>query len=246
MLTSHRLLLVATKWLSLLSTLVSSHTVITYPGMRGDNLHTTGNITGFNGSDIAGTNGLGVGGDNTYPYGMQWIYPCGGMPMSTNRTKWPVTGGAIGVQPGWFQGHYNALVYINLGEGTVPENYSLIMQPAFGIVGPDNLAYNGSFCLPQVPLPANFTAVIGNNATIQVIEAAQHGAALFNCVDITFADPKDVEEVTPDNCANTSDITMQYVYSTNSQTSDAEILLSSKVTWMASISFAAMVVWGLL
>ena len=102
------------------------------------------------------------------------------MPMSANRTKWPVTGGAVGVQPGWFQGHSNALIYINLGDGTVPENYSLIMQPVFGIVGPDNVAYNGSFCLPQVPLPANYTAVIGNNATIQVIEAAQHGAALFN------------------------------------------------------------------
>ncbi|CAF9914894.1 MAG: hypothetical protein ALECFALPRED_009846 [Alectoria fallacina] len=246
MLKSPRLLLVATTCLSLLSILVSSHTVITYPGMRGDNLHTTGNITGFNGSDIAGTNGLGVGSDNTYPYGMQWIYPCGGMPMSTNRTKWPVTGGAIGVQPGWFQGHYNALFYINLGDGTVPENYSLIMQPVFGIVGPDNFAYNGSFCLPQVPLPANYSAVIGTNATIQIVEAAQHGAALFNCVDITFADPQDVAEVTPDNCANTSDITLQYVYSTNSQTSDAEILLSSKVTWMASIPFAVMVVWGLL
>lgn len=100
--------------------------------------------------------------------------------MSTNRTKWPVTGGAIGVQPGWFQGHNYALFYINLGEGTVPENYSLIMQSVFGIVGPDNLAYNGSFCLPQVSLPANYTAVVGANATIQVIEAAQHGAALFN------------------------------------------------------------------
>ncbi len=102
------------------------------------------------------------------------------MPMSTNRTLWPVTGGAIGVQPGWFQGHYNALFYINLGDGTVPENYSLIMQPVFGIVGPANVAYNGSFCLPQVPLPVNYTAVIGTNATIQIIEAAQHGAALFN------------------------------------------------------------------
>lgn len=72
----HPLLVVATACLSLLSTLVSSHIVITYPGMRGDNLHTTGNITGFNGSDVVGTNGLGVGSDNTYPYGMQWIYPC--------------------------------------------------------------------------------------------------------------------------------------------------------------------------
>ena len=68
----------------------------------------------------------------------------------------------------------------------------------------------------------------------------------IQCVDITFADPQDVAEVTPDNCANTSDITLQYVYSTNSQTSHAEILLSSKVTWMASIPFALMVMWGLL
>ena len=102
------------------------------------------------------------------------------MPMSRNRTRWPVTGGAIGVQPGWFQGHINALFYINLGDGTVPENYSLIMQPVFSIVGPANQAYNGSFCLPQVPLPVNYTAQIGANATIQIIEAAQHGAALFN------------------------------------------------------------------
>ena len=76
MLSSHSLLLATTSCLILLFTFVSSHTVITYPGMRGDNLHTTGNITGFNGSDISGSNGLGVGSDNTYPYGMQWIYPC--------------------------------------------------------------------------------------------------------------------------------------------------------------------------
>lgn len=68
----------------------------------------------------------------------------------------------------------------------------------------------------------------------------------IQCVDITFADPKDVPEVTPDNCANTSDITLQYVYSTNSETSDAGILLSSKVTWIASIPLAVMVIWGLL
>lgn len=105
------------------------------------------------------------------------------MPMSSNRTKWPVTGGAVGIQPGWFQGHSSALIYINLGDDTVPANYSLVMQPMFGITGPDNLRYNGSICLPQVPLPANYTAVIGRNATIQIIEAAQHGAALYNVSD---------------------------------------------------------------
>ena len=102
------------------------------------------------------------------------------MEMSTNRTKWPVGGGAVGLQPGWFSGHANALLYINLGDGTVPENYSLPMQTVFGIVGPANVEYNGSICMPQVPLPANYTAVIGNNATIQIIEIAQHGAALYN------------------------------------------------------------------
>ena len=65
-------------------------------------------------------------------------------------------------------------------------------------------------------------------------------------MDITFADPKDVAEVTPENCANTSNIALTYVYSTASDTSDAETLLSSKVTWMASIPFAVMVIWGLL
>lgn len=68
----------------------------------------------------------------------------------------------------------------------------------------------------------------------------------IQCVDITFADPKDVPEVTPDNCANTSDIALQYVYSTAGETSDADILLSSKITWMASIPLAVMVMWGLL
>ena len=67
----------------------------------------------------------------------------------------------------------------------------------------------------------------------------------IQCVDITFADPKDVAEVTPDNCANTSNIALTYVYST-ADTSDAETLLSSKVTWMASIPLAVMVIWGLL
>lgn len=100
--------------------------------------------------------------------------------MSQNRTKWPVKGGSIGIQPGWFPGHASAFFYINLGEGNIPSNYSLPMVPVFQITGPTNVLYNGSICLTQVPLPANFTAVVGNNATIQVIETAQHGAALYN------------------------------------------------------------------
>jgi len=102
------------------------------------------------------------------------------MPVSRNRTKWPLKGGAVSIQPGWFQGHSLAMFHINMGYGNEPLNYSHIMLPVFQITGPTNLPYNGTFCLPQVPLPANFTPAVGDNATIQVIEVAQHGASLYN------------------------------------------------------------------
>ena len=110
------------------------------------------------------------------------------MPTSTNRTKWPLKGGALSLQPGWFPGHALALFYVNMGYGNEPLNYSHAMLPVFQITGPSNQNYGGSFCLPQVPLPANYTPSVGDNATIQVIELAQHGAALYNVRSITFFD----------------------------------------------------------
>lgn len=104
----------------------------------------------------------------------------GGMPTSTNRTTWPIRGGAVSFQPGWFQGHSRAMIYINLGLGTMPPNMSHPMIKPFEIVGPDNDPYPGTICLPQVPLPANIEVKAGDNATIQVVETAQHGAALYN------------------------------------------------------------------
>lgn len=202
-----------------LERLAHAHTVITYPGWRGDNLHTNGTVEE--------TNGLGAGyvnGSWIWPYGMLWNYPCGGMPTSRNRTKWPVNGGAVAVQPGWFPGHSKAFFYINLGLGTIPPNMSHIMVPPFQITGPSDLPYPGTFCLPQVPLPSGITVKVGDHATIQVIETAQHGASLFNCVDIEFADPKDVEEVTPQNCFNSSDIGFNLVFTTASLKSSASSL----------------------
>jgi hypothetical protein len=91
-----------------------------------------------------------------------------------------VNGGAVAVQPGWNAGHPTALFYINLGYGTNPPNYSNPMQTVFSITGPGKGEYNGTFCLPQVPLPVNATVKVGDNATIQVIETATHGASLYN------------------------------------------------------------------
>lgn len=181
--------MLASPILALLSTatLTSAHTVITYPGWRGDNLIT----------------------NDTFPYGMQWMYPCkfftanpsfpsqvlcgsltphstgGGHPLLGNRTYWPTTGGAIALQPGWFQGHQTAFMYINLGYGTDgpdggPPNMSNPMVSPFQIIGPSANPYPGTICLPEVPLPANASVKAGDNATIQVVEIAKHGAALFS------------------------------------------------------------------
>lgn len=200
--------------LLLLTSLISAHTVITYPGWRGDNLLSNGTVEDTDGL-VTGTARNDTEGGLVHPYGMQWEYPCGGMPTSQNRTKWPVGGGALAIQPGWFSGHATAFFYINLGFGEQPANMSFNMIPAFQITGPSRNNYPGTFCLPQVPLPANTTVNAGDLATIQVIETALHGAALYNCVDIEFADPADVAEVNNENCFNSTNLSFQLVFSTD-------------------------------
>lgn len=178
--------------------LVQAHTIITYPGWRGNNLIT----------------------NDTFPYGMQWMFPCGGMSTTTNRTYWSTKGGAIAFQPGWFQGHATALMYVNLGIGSDapdggPLNMSFPMVPPFQILGPSKNPYPGTMCLPQVPLPTNLTVEAGMNATIQLVELAVHGAALYSCVDITFVEPGDsrLAEVNETNCFNSTEIGVADIYS---------------------------------
>lgn len=105
-------------------------------------------------------------------------------------------------------------MYFNLGLGNNPENYSFVMQNGLNIVGPSREPWPGTFCLPQVPLPAGLTVHVGDNATIQIIETALHGAALYNCVDITFVEPEDAEEVNENNCFNSSQITANLIFTT--------------------------------
>jgi hypothetical protein len=186
--------------------IASAHTVITYPGWRGNNLHTNGTVPEHD-PEALGIN-YSDNGTISYPWGMQWIYPCkhrntnicsksddnianqpstkpgGGMPQSTNRTKWPVHGGGLSIQPGWFPGHSFAMFYVNIGINepgeSAPKNMSHPVVPPFQLVGPNNLEYPGQFCLPQIGMPKNLDLQVGDNITIQVIETAQHGAALYN------------------------------------------------------------------
>lgn len=200
------------------ATLSSAHTVLTYPGWRGDNLIT----------------------NDSFPYGMQWMYPCGGYPTTTNRTYWPTTGGALAFQPGWFQGHATAFLYVNMGFGTDgpdngPWNMSFPMVPPFQILGPSKNPYPGTVCLPQVPLPANTTVQPGDNATIQVVELAVHGASLFSCVDITFVEPGDerLEVVNETNCFNSNDIGFADVYTIVTREVDADPDISARTSGAA-------------
>lgn len=109
----------------------------------------------------------------------------GGIGTTKNKTYWPTTGGAVAFQPGWFQGHAKALLHVNLGLGTDgpdngPPNMSLPMVPQFQMLGPSNSPYPGTVCLPQVPLPEGVEVKAGDEATIQVVELAQHGASLYS------------------------------------------------------------------
>lgn len=161
------------------------------------------------------------------------------MPMSQNRTKWPVKGGAIAFQPGWFAGHSSAFMYFNLGIGNNPENYSNIMLNGLNIMGPSAQPWPGTFCLPQVPLPAHLNINVGDNATIQVIETALHGAALYNCVDITFAEPEDVAEVNETNCFNSSQITSNLIFTTEALNLNGASSLYTPPVALALITLAS-------
>ncbi|KAK0277895.1 hypothetical protein LTR35_009731 [Friedmanniomyces endolithicus] len=227
----------------------TAHTVITYPGWRGDNLHTNGTLP----EDCPECTGIDRFDNGTvyFPWGMQWMYPCGGMPQTNNRSSWPISGGALSVQPGWFPGHSKAQIYVNIGiqemGALAPPNMSHPVVPPFEITGPNNNYYPGQWCIPQIGMPANVSLQVGQNITLQVIELAQHGAALYSvrpivlvsfdvdadgeqCVDLTLVEDgsSEVETVTPENCYNsTESIGFQLVFTTAALASGAPHSLQS-------------------
>lgn len=112
--------------------------------------------------------------------------PGAGIPPSGNRTNWPLRGGSISVMPGWNTGHPSAFFYVNMGYGTQPVSMTNVMLPVFQMTGPSRDPYPGSFCLTDVPLPVNATLKAGDNATIQIIQVALHGASLYNVSFFSF------------------------------------------------------------
>ncbi|KAL7948096.1 hypothetical protein V8C42DRAFT_316687 [Trichoderma barbatum] len=220
-----------------LTALIEAHTVMVYPGWRGNNLIT----------------------NSTFPYGMQWLYPCGGIGTTRNRTYWPTTGGAVSFQPGWFRGHLQAQLQINLGYGTDgpdggPPNMSNIMVKPFMLMGPTNNPFPGTVCLPQVPLPAGANVSAGDRATIQVVELAQHGASLYSCVDIIFAEPGDprIPIVNETNCFNSTQFGFSQIYTVTTQEPVLDVISSTtsssaeslrKHSWAGWLPLVAGAIW---
>jgi len=59
--------------------LASAHTVIVYPGWRGNNIITNGTTAPDDPTIIPGSLGINynkTSGTYGFPYGMQWMYPC--------------------------------------------------------------------------------------------------------------------------------------------------------------------------
>ncbi|TLD33085.1 hypothetical protein PspLS_01128 [Pyricularia sp. CBS 133598] len=182
-----RSLVVSLAWTSA----TTAHHVITYPGTRGNNL--LSNVT--------------------FPFGMQWSYPCGGLPPTTNRSFYPLTGGAFAVQPGWFRGHSESLWYINLCLEAEPLNCSLPITSVFRVRGPagDN-PFPGTFCLPHLPLPAGLGLKAGDKASIQAVQTHVHGAPAYSCADVEFTDDSSkVPPVTASNCFNSTNLVVEHV-----------------------------------
>jgi len=148
--------------LLLLGSLASAHFTIEYPEMRGDSF-----------ADGAS----------------QWIYPCSppffhfiistlisvganvNHTAQTNRTLWPLTGGSISTD----LHHPWTYLFVNLGLGTTPPSFNIsLTRNLLNVTG------NGTFCLPQVTLPAGVSVSDGQNASIQVVTVGQSGSALYN------------------------------------------------------------------
>lgn len=68
---------------------------------------------------------------------------------------------------------------------------------------------------------------------------------MLQCVDIEFAEPEDCEEVTPDNCFNSSDISFADVYTTASLSAGPTLRPSMLTGLVAFIPLLLMGLFGL-
>lgn len=107
-------------------------------------------------------------------------FPCGGMnEVSTQRTLYPITGGAIGIEIGHARTNIEVLIAF---ESEPTSNFNTILRKTFTQIG------MGKFCMTNVNMPAELDIHEGTNATIQVITNSDDDGVggYYSCSDITF------------------------------------------------------------
>lgn len=73
------------------ASLTAAHTVIVYPGWRGNNIHTNGTVSPEDPTIKPGSIGINYeNGTYGFPYGMQWMYPCTSLPRHDREEKTPM------------------------------------------------------------------------------------------------------------------------------------------------------------
>ncbi|KAK3068296.1 hypothetical protein LTR53_014254 [Teratosphaeriaceae sp. CCFEE 6253] len=139
------------------------------------------------------------------------------------------------------------MIYVNIGiqesGALAPPNMSHNVVPAFELTSPTNEQYPGSWCIPQIGMPANVSLQVGQNITLQVVELAQHGAALYSCVDLTLVEDGSplVAAVDGSNCINSTEtIGFQLVFTTEALASAGFRLMRAPAGFFALVTVAAL------
>ncbi|KAI5804894.1 hypothetical protein EDC01DRAFT_626808 [Geopyxis carbonaria] len=154
--------------LLLLLPAVSAHFTLNYPPSRGDD-------------------------DKTQATG-----PCGGLDTpSSERTKWPLTGGQLSFKAGHEEA--KTAVYLALSDKPGTADFSITLVQPFMQVG------MGNFCWDPLSMAKNDSIKAGDKATIQVVQQGHTGGGLYNCADIVFTD----EDVSVKSCANASTVSAE-------------------------------------
>jgi len=139
----------ATTLLAALLPLASAHFSLNYPAGRGDS-------------------------DET-----QTTPPCGGLNTpSSNRTRWPTTGGSLSLQAGHDEA--NTAVYLALGNNPTKDDFTIVLKDTFLQVG------LGTFCWNSLEIPRSVNVTDGQNATIQVVQQGHSGGGLYNACSLRF------------------------------------------------------------
>ncbi|RKF54319.1 Uncharacterized protein OnM2_098015 [Erysiphe neolycopersici] len=107
-------------------------------------------------------------------------FPCGGLnEVSTQRTLYPITGGAIGIEVGHARTNIEVLIAF---ESEPTTKFKTILRKTFTQMG------TGKFCMTNVNMPVELDIHEGTNATIQVITNSDDDGigGYYSCSDITF------------------------------------------------------------